>query len=429
MSPNPYCEAEPYQLRVWDQTALAGLLHCPRYHWLAQIRGLRPGVEGFEGEGEAGGGDNVNLEFGHFIHVGADIYAKARASGASPDLATDMAVEHVLDVTFPEGKPPWGGQYREVWQCTDRTRSLKATAKRPAQRRCPWSKAEHLINDRVEGDKCLECGSPAERRIAYIPTDKYKNRHTLIRSLVALCDALTASDMRPKVLADGRIGSELRWLRELPVKSPDGTPYMMTGSFDGVEEIGDGEEIVGKELKTTKRQPNESYFLGLETGVQVYTYSWALDGEFPNDRPSLWIVVIQVGIGFTEIHFRPVRRTRSQFDEWEKEIGFWVSLAEDLARSARLREEAGQDPADAFPRNPTACMHMPGAPTTPCPFLKFCHMDPRVRDGFIRGNFREERWNPLGTKGTEIPEEETEGEGMAAMQDRGDVNPPSAPHI
>ena len=157
MSPNPYCESEPYQLRIWDQTALAGLMHCPRYHYLAQIRGLRAA-------GEAG---SVDLDFGSFIHEAADVYAKARGAGADCELATEFAVEHALSATWPEDGQPWGGSYRTVWQCPDRTRAKKATKSAPAEKRCSWSKAEHLVSavpglEQVDGvpgtlRECPEC--------------------------------------------------------------------------------------------------------------------------------------------------------------------------------------------------------------------------------------------------------------------------------
>ena len=401
MSPNPYCEAEPYQLRIWDQTALAGLMHCPRYHYLAQIRGLRAG----------GDTESVDLKFGSFIHEAADVYAKARGAGADCELATEFAVEHALSATWPEDGQPWGGSYRTVWQCPDRTRAKKATKSAPAEKRCTWSKAEHLVSvvpglEQVDGvpgtlRECPECGKGARSRVAYIPTDKYKNRHTLLRSVVAMCDALSNSNIRPKVLADGRIGSEVRWLRELKVQSPDGTPYIMTGSFDGIEQLGEDETIL-KEIKTTKREPNQSFFTGLTTGVQVYTYSWAADCEFPEDHPEVWFLVVQIGTNFTEIIFKPAHFTKAQYAEWENEIGFWVSFAEDLAHAAKELEDRGQNPQAAFPRNLTACSSMPGASTTPCPFRDFCRLDPRNREGFLRTNFKVERWNPLGTKGTEL---------------------------
>ena len=385
---NPYCETEPYQLRVWDQTALAGFMHCPRYYWLAQVQGWRPN------------GNRVDLDWGGWIHEGADVYIKALMAGASPESATELALGHVLSGTETDGgKDCFGGFYAPVWQCTDRTR----TVSKKGIKRCPWSYKEHLADGSEADDygnpMCPKCHRPAILRTAYICEEKVKNRRTLARSLVALCDAFAKSSLKPKRLSDGRIGSEIRWFRELSVQSPDGMPYLMTGSFDQVaEEAG---RTVIPELKTTRKDPNEGYYAQHSTGVQVHTYAWAADAQFPGESPKMLLAVIHVTATNTEIYFRTIRISPGSLAEWERDIGFWISFSEDLARNARLREEQGLDPAEAFPRRLTACNGMPSAPTTPCPLRDICRLDPSDRELFLAGNFHKDPWSPIGVKGAQ----------------------------
>lgn len=395
LDPNPRCEALPYQLRIWDNSNLQTAMHCPRHYWLGVVRGLRQGAPA--GMAVPGAIGRPDLIFGSLIHDGADIFNKALAKGIDAEDATALALGYVLDASWPADQEHdvFGGTYHDVFQCTDRTK----TNTRKGIVRCAWSKAEHLIQSsgpdwRVDGKQC-ECGRPCDVRRAYVCDEKYKNRRTLARAMVALCDHLTAAPARPIILEDGRVGSELRWFQPLDLNSPDNAPYMMTGSFDGVQH--DGVATSLREYKTTRRQPDEKYFQGLVGSPQVSTYTWAATRQFGHVR--IHLIVIQLGVGFAEVFTKPVWLGPAALAEWQTEVEHYVAEYELRARLAAAHEREGRDPALAYPRRISACASLPGAPTTPCPFRDVCHSAPGDREGFLATAFHVEPWSGLGSKG------------------------------
>ena len=402
LDPNPFCESLPYQLQYYDNTAWQTAQHCWRHHWYQTIRGLRPRPS-LDGLG------SVHLTFGDLVHQAADVFTKARAIGAPDADALDFALDHVLKISWPEGqeRDVFGGFYAPVFQCTDRTK----TNSKKGIHRCAWSKTEHLVTpEHVENGSaiwiCKHCLQPVDHRIAYICPEKVKNRRTLVRSVIALCDALARSNIRAKVLPDGRIGSELRWFKELHLVSPDGKPYTMTGSFDGAATSGTTHSVI-PEYKTTQREPNEKYWSGLEMSPQVHTYSWAGVGEF-GQGTRVVIFGIHIGVGFTEVYQKAVYFSPERLAEWEEDLAGVIQEAEIRAQLAVQLEAQSQDPSTAFPRRLSACSSLPGAPTTPCPFRDYCSISPVDREGFLEANFVVEHWNPIAAKGATMPVEEVE---------------------
>ena len=379
LSPNPFSTALPLQLWAWDNTALQTLIHCPRHYLYSVVRGLR------------GSGGSVHLTFGTIVHDCADLFVKARASGISDDDALDAAVDHALRASWPEdsAQDAFGGAYSTVYQCRDRTR----TVTKKGIQRCPQSFREHI----GEGP-CPACGGPVDQRIAYLTTEKVKNRRTLLRTVVELCDALARSNIRTMVLPDGRIGSELRWFRELPIPGPDGRNYVMTGSFDGVAQAGEAGGVVIPEYKTSGREPDDKFWLSYEMSPQVHTYAWAGVEEF---GPSTQVMVFaaHVGPGHTEIWPKRVYISADRLAEWQEDLIGVIQEGELRARLAQQLEGEGRDPSAAYPRRLSACASLPGASTTPCPFRSYCKLDRADREDFIAANFEVAHWSPLGTKG------------------------------
>lgn len=390
LDPSPWSRALPMQPRFFDNSNLQTFMHCPRHFFLSAIRGLRPGAPGPAVPGAEPGG-SVHLIFGSLIHEGADLFAKATAAGMSAADATAAALGHVLAASWPEGqeRDVFGGWYGPVYQCDDRTK----TNTRKGIVRCAHSKAEHL----GAPTECPGCGGPVASRTAYLCTEKIKNRRTLARAIVALCDHLAASSSKPATLADGRVGAEVRWFQPLPLQSPDGGPYVMTGSFDRIDT--DGITRCRREFKTTQREPNDKYFAGLSGSPQGFTYAWASHREEGGLGATILFTAIHLGVGFAEVYTKPVYYAREQLAEWQGDLEHYIQEAEIRARLAVAHEREGRDPALAYPRRFSACASLPGAPTTPCPFAAYCVMAPGDREAFLASNFHVETWNPLGTKG------------------------------
>ncbi len=383
--PNPFCATLLFQLQYWDGTALAGYEKCPRYHYY-QVhvgwRGLDP---------------SVHLTFGTLVHGAADTFNKALiVNGGDFEEATLDAVAWVLAAAWPADQPhPWGGRYVHVWQCN------KGVVTNPKGKgpklRCPEAKGQWPVVDTVP-HTCPTCGGETFETIAFYPESPAKNHRTLIRTVIEYCDFMSRSGMRPHVLPDGRVGSELRFIRELPGEpSPDGSPYYVAGTWDGLMELG-ADELVIPDLKTTQAEPTSAYFGAFNPGIQFITYEWAGDGDFPGQHPHPKIICLHVQPQNTDVYLYPISHTPEQLLEHEKDMRYWIGRAEQDAREAQRLADAGQDPAEAYRRNVTACNACPGAPRTPCNFRDICRMPASERRAYLEGNFRKEPWNPIAIK-------------------------------
>jgi len=381
MDPDPRDPGLPLTYKFLDNTTLQTMQHCWRHYWYSSVLGLRR-------DGE----ESVHLTFGTLIHDGADAWCKMVANGVPPEEATQETLAFVLQASWAQGaeRDVFGGQYVEVFQCTDRTK----TNTKKGIVRCLWSKAEHL------GAKTqCECGRPVESRTAYVANEKYKNRRSLARAMVALCDQMAASDVQTIRHADGRVASELRWFQPLGVEGTDGQSITMTGSFDSVGADPAGRTIV-REYKTTRRQPDEKFWAGYEMSPQVHTYTWAAQREF-GPGTQVHVYAIHIGVGFVEVYVKPVYLAPGGLSEWQGEMEHYVQEGQIRARLAVEAAQQGRDPASAYPRRLSACASLPGAPTTPCPYRDFCRLDPSDRETFLESNFKQEPWNCLAPKGAQ----------------------------
>jgi hypothetical protein len=388
LDPSPFTATLPYQLRVWDNTALQTAMHCWRHHWYSTVRGLRSN------------GGSVHLDFGSLIHTGADVWTKGRALGLNHADALDAALEKVLGLAWPEGaeRDIFGGYIADLFQCTDRTR----TVRKKGITRCSLSYRPNL--GASEG-VCAQCLYPVDTWREYVCVEKTKNLHSLLRGLVALCDHLEASNIRAMRLEDGRIGSELRWFHDLPLLSPDLAPYLMTGSYDGAALEGSLNLPVGPEYKTTQRPVDERYWAGMRGSPQVLTYTWAGTKDFGSKFRVLYLV-LQISAAGVEIVPKRIYLTPDQLNEYQDDMLGIVQEAELRARMAEQVEAEGGDPSAAFPRRLSACQSLPGAATTPCPFRDFCAMPRADRADFIDAAFHVEHWNALAKDTPPTPENE-----------------------
>ena len=388
LDPDPMCASLPFQPRIINNTWLQLQMHCWRHWYYVGLRGLKTAET------------SAHLTFGTLLHQGADIWTKGTALGLEPPDALDAALEHVLVESWPMGdeKDVFGGQYVEVYQCSDRTK----TVTKKGIKRCEFSYREHLWHN---DDNCQGCGREIERRTAYHCPEKVKNRRSLIRAVVTLCDHLAGANIRAMRLEDGRIGSELRWFRELPLASPDGTPYLMTGSYDGAALEGQLALPIGPEYKTTQREPNDAYFASMCASPQCLTYSWSGVQDFGKQFRVLYIVLYLTG-GSCEIVTKRVYLAPDQLQEWEDDMLSYIREGEIRAGLAADLEGRGLDPIAAYPRRLSACHSLPGATSTPCEFLRVCTQPRCDREGSLDNNFKVEHYNPLGTRETEVKEEE-----------------------
>lgn len=355
--PNPFCETVPTLLRAWDATALRLYMECPRKYELAIVQGYR------------GGGGNPDTEFGSLYHAGLDLFDKARAKGLSKADALDLALEYVLGETAKDGVY-WSGEYKEQWRCTGKI----------GRKKCPYSKKWH--DGPSPQETCGTCSSLLQTSVNWLPKPgyKWKNRKTLVRSLVEYVDnEPEEGGLRPFVFPDGTVASELSFRIDLPFTCPDGTPYLLTGNMDGMvqsESLG----VATRERKTTKNSLDDRYWGRFAPNVQVDTYDLASDIMYGDTLKPAGVILeaTQVAIGFTRVERRFIHVPSERREEWFREIEYWIKRAEADAR------------AGYFPKNTASCGNAGG-----CPYARICRLAPSARERFIPEYFTLNPWNPL----------------------------------
>lgn len=330
---------------VYDTGSLGNLKICPRLYQLSNVEGWRPK------------GQNVHLIFGLLTHSANQVYCKARASGESHNVGVRLAVRHCLEKA---------GERAPALVCRDCTRVFKINA-------------ELAAFPEAHGP-CINCNSPAilfepNHFFPWVSDHKNKNRYTLVRTVVWYLDHYKESSEKTITLTDGSPAVELWFRFELPLESPDGTQYILTGHIDRLTEFANSDWF--QDIKTTKNTINEDFFKKFSPDNQMSFYTAA--GKICFDKPLLGGIIdaAQVAVHFTKFQRGLVQRTPAQIDEWLKDVEYWIKQAERYA-------------ADGYwPQNDTACHHYGG-----CDFRDVCNKDPAVRRQKLETHFERKVWDP-----------------------------------
>lgn len=234
---------------------------------------------------------------------------------------------------------------------------------------------------------------------------KYKNRDSLIRTIVWYFDFYKQDAAKTFILENGRPAVELSFRFELPfgpksqpTEPPNADwehqvepqPYLLSGHLDRVVEFQGALFVM--DHKTTLSTPGEYFFDGFNPSNQMTLYSLA--GKIVLNAPikGVFINAIQLKLGkyegaTGESEFRrgPTYRTTDQLDEWTNDLHYWLALSEQFAL------------ANYWPMNDTSCDKFGG-----CKFREICSRSPKVRDIYLKSNFTklapEDRWNPLRSR-------------------------------
>lgn len=221
---------------------------------------------------------------------------------------------------------------------------------------------------------------------------KYKNRRTLIRTIIDVIDAYPNDAAKTYIKADGAPAVELSFRFELPwgpeyhQKGIQGQmvraaqPYLLCGHLDKVIDFND--DLFVKDYKTTTSAPGQYYFAQFSPSNQMTLYSLAAQVVMGQPVKGVLIEAIQVGVGFTRTIRDFTFRTQDQLDEWLGDLRYWLSLAEQFASVGH------------WPMNDTACDKFGG-----CRFREICSKSPMIREQFLKSHFtklpEDQRWNPL----------------------------------
>jgi hypothetical protein len=234
-----------------------------------------------------------------------------------------------------------------------------------------------------EGESCPDCGLPTTDDWEMIAPDKNKNRNTLLRTVLHYCDT---SDDRvvPYKFPDGTPAVELTFVLPLPLESPDGTPYLLTGNLDGM--VSFAGETVARERKTTKSTPGSYFFARYAPDPQIDTYdlaTYVLYSDLLDPKPhGVMVEVTQVTQNFSLIERQIVSVPEERREEWLRELQVWIKQAEGYAREK------------FWPKNTASCNANGG-----CQFRDVCKQAPHLRQNLLehgeKYERREKRWNPL----------------------------------
>lgn len=219
-----------------------------------------------------------------------------------------------------------------------------------------------------------------EKNRPWTSDDKYKNRFTLVRSIVWYLDQFANDALKTVQLANGKPAVELSFRLELEVSSPSGEPYLVCGHLDRLVEH--GERIMVLDRKTTKSTVTPEFFDQFSPHNQFSTYAFASRVIYNTPAQGIIVDAAQVAVGFTRFQRGIVSRTEEQLNDWMGDFVFWLRLAEEFAHTGY------------WPQNDKSCGNYGG-----CPYRSVCAKGPSTRQMWLKADFEQRTWNPLIARG------------------------------
>lgn len=329
----------------WDATCLELLKTCPYKYYLTMICGWRSKKQ------------SVDLYFGLLMHSSLELYHHKRAEGMGYDDAVREVVRFALLKT--------GKHVDEVTMlCHD------------CENR--WDSDVGKISS------CPTCGSSnfaiGDKGTVWYPWQSdhtNKTRYTLLRSLVWYLEQFKDDPAETVILDNGKPAVELSFRMEIPITTPDGDPYLISGHIDRLVTYND--TLYVTDLKTTKNTLNSDYFKKYIMDNQMSLYSTASKVVLERKASGIILDALQVAVTFTRCLRGFVTRTPAQLSEWLHDALYWIKQAEGFAE----RRD--------WPMNDTSCNKY-----GKCVFRdEVCSKDPSVRGTFLNTHFRKETWDPL----------------------------------
>lgn len=211
--------------------------------------------------------------------------------------------------------------------------------------------------------------------------DEYKNRFTLIRTIVWYFDEYKNDPLVTLRLAEGRPAVELSFAfdTQYVARSAD-RPYTLCGHIDRVAEFQGSSYVC--DVKTTKHTISSQFFAQFSPHNQFTLYTLASYIAFALPVRGVIVDAAQVAVTFSRFERQIVSRQRSQLDEWYDELEMWLRSAERYAATAR------------WPMNESSCDRYGG-----CPYRKVCSHAHGAREPWLRADYTKRIWDPLNVRG------------------------------
>jgi PD-(D/E)XK nuclease superfamily len=209
--------------------------------------------------------------------------------------------------------------------------------------------------------------------------DKYKNRFTLIRTVVWYLDIHQEDLLTTALLQDGRPAVELPFTIDSGYSSFTGEEFRLCGTLDRIAIFQPDKNYYVTDIKTTQSTMGDFYFKKFTPDNQVSTYSIA--GSIAYNMPVQGLIIdgIQIAIEFSRFERALIERSQSQLTEWQEDLGYWLMNLNHCAET------------ENWPRNDSACNLYGG-----CPFRAVCSQsNPNAATQVLMGAYRERIWDPL----------------------------------
>lgn len=325
-----FCKTAPHVQHAWDHTSMELFKTCPRKYQLAILEGWIPKKTA------------APLVFGGLLHRYLEAYDRRRVSGEPHDAALLAVVTQAMQETCRRVKGLLlpDGEIREVPE-----------------------------------------GTPeAQDYIIFWSGDNNRTRLTLIRSIIWYTEQFSINEpLRTVELSNGTPALEISFRFLLPLRSPDGDPFIYCGHIDKICEFGG--ELFIQERKHTVTTLGSYYFDRYSIDAQTSGYLTAARVLINQPIAGIIVDACQIAVSFTRVHRHMAPRSPAQLEEWLSNMQEWLLLA---------MYYAGRYGAKPWPLNEASCHKYSG-----CQFRGVCSRDPSVRDMLLEQNFQRKRWNPL----------------------------------
>lgn len=214
----------------------------------------------------------------------------------------------------------------------------------------------------------------------WLSDDSNKNRYTLVRSIIWYLEEFATDPVKTVVLANGKAAVELSFRFESDYTSYTGEKFILCGHLDRLGIFNNQPFILDR--KTTKSTINQDFFAKFSPDNQFTLYSLAAKVVYALPVSGLIVDGAQIAVTFTRFQRGFVQRSPDQLEEWYRDLGFWLGIAQHAAKS------------NDWPMNDKSCGNYGG-----CPFREICGKSPSVREQWLKAGFHTRVWDPLQIRG------------------------------
>lgn len=212
--------------------------------------------------------------------------------------------------------------------------------------------------------------------------DSYKNRLTLVRTLVWYFDQYGENDaLETVILANSKPAVELSFSFDSGYRSQlTGETVLFCGHLDRLVKF-NGEYFIS-DLKTTKSELSPYFWQQFNPNNQFGMYTLAGNVVWSTPVKGLIVDGAQVLVNSSRFARHPVPMGPERLTEWHRDAMWHVRLMEGCAQ------------VSYWPMNDKSCSNYGG-----CPFLDICARAPATREPWLEANYKRRVWDPLQRRG------------------------------